>query len=112
MGHANDYICPPHTVIIGRKGSINNPIYVKTKFWNVDTAFGLVANPNYLYPKYLYYFCVDFNFEKLNTTVTIPSLTKSNLLKIKMKLPNIEDQKRLQISLIKHKKSSMVIKTA
>ena len=40
MGYADDYICEPHTVIIGRKGSINKPIFVETPFWNVDTAFG------------------------------------------------------------------------
>ena len=40
MGYADDYICEPYTVIIGRKGTINNPIYVETPFWNVDTAFG------------------------------------------------------------------------
>ncbi|MBR0494686.1 MAG: restriction endonuclease subunit S [Treponema sp.] len=38
MGRANDYICPENCTIIGRKGSINNPIYVNEKFWNVDTA--------------------------------------------------------------------------
>ena len=41
MSYANDYICNENSVIIGRKGNINNPILVRTKFWNVDTAFGL-----------------------------------------------------------------------
>lgn len=95
MGYANDYLCEEDTVIIGRKGSINKPIYVEEKFWNVDTAFGLVAWEDKLIPKYLYYFCLQFNFEKLNTTVTIPSLTKSNLLNILMPLPPIETQKKI-----------------
>lgn len=79
MGYADDYICESQTVIIGRKGSINKPIFVETPFWNVDTAFGLSAKKDVLLPKYLYYFCEYFDFEKLNTTVTIPSLTKANL---------------------------------
>ena len=95
MGWANDYICPENTVVIGRKGSINNPIYVDRKFWNVDTAFGLVSNRNLLLPRYLFYFCVCFDFEKLNTTVTIPSLTKTNLLQIKISLPPLEEQEKL-----------------
>ena len=65
MGYADDYICKPNTVIIGRKGSINNPIYVETPFWNVDTAFGLESNVDKLFSKYLYYFCLNFDFEKL-----------------------------------------------
>lgn len=92
MGYADNYICEADTVIIGRKGNINNPIYVSEPFWNVDTAFGLSAKRELLLPKYLFYFCKKFDFEKLNKTVTIPSLTKSDLLKIKITLPNISVQ--------------------
>ena len=99
MGYANDYICEPETVIIGRKGSINKPIFVEIPFWNVDTAFGLSANKDVLLPKYLYYFCEHFDFEKLNTTVTIPSLTKANLLNIEIELPTIEQQQEIVFQL-------------
>ena len=53
MGYADDYICEPNTVIVGRKGSINNPIFVEERFWNVDTAFGLQAKREKLNPRYL-----------------------------------------------------------
>jgi len=95
MGRADEYICPAETVVIGRKGSINNPIFVTEPFWNVDTAFGLVAKKEVLFPKYLFYFCRYFDFEKLNTTVTIPSLTKANLLKIEIPIPSIIEQKSI-----------------
>lgn len=87
MGYANNWLCPENCVIIGRKGNINKPIFVETKFWNVDTAFGLNANKEYLLPKFLYYFCLDYNFERHNKAVTIPSLTKADLLKIDIPLP-------------------------
>ena len=99
MGYADDYLCEANTVIIGRKGSINKPIFVEEPFWNVDTAFGLSANRNVLLPKYLFYFCVNYDFEKLNTTVTIPSLTKANLLDIELELPPIEEQK-IKVSIL------------
>ena len=95
MSFADDYICPAETVVIGRKGNINNPIYVTVPFWNVDTAFGLVAKRDILLPKYLYYFCRSFDFERLNTTVTIPSLTKANLLQISIEVPSIDEQQRI-----------------
>lgn len=101
MGYADDYICEANTVVIGRKGSINNPIFVETRFWNVDTAFGLYANPAKLQPKYLYYFCEKFDFEQLNTTVTIPSLTKANLLKVEIPLPSLDDQRKIAAALDK-----------
>lgn len=95
IGRADDYICEAGTVVIGRKGSINNPLFVDEPFWNVDTAFGLVANKEVLLPKYLFYFCKAFDFESLNTTVTIPSLTKSNLQEIEIKLPSVASQQNI-----------------
>lgn len=101
MGYANDYLCDAQTVIIGRKGSINSPIFVEEPFWNVDTAFGLSANRDVLLPRYLYYFCKKFDFERLNKTVTIPNLTKSDLLKIEIDLPSLEKQQDVVDQLVK-----------
>lgn len=95
MGYADDYICKADTVVIGRKGSINNPLFVKEPFWNVDTAFGLEADRSVLLPKYLFYFCRHFDFERLNKAVTIPSLTKSDLLKIEIDVPDLRIQQSL-----------------
>ena len=95
MGYADDYICDAQTVIVGRKGSINNPIFVDEPFWNVDTAFGLVANREIILPRYLYYFCKRFDFERLNKAVTIPSLTKSDLLKIEIDIPDLAIQRHI-----------------
>ena len=101
MGHADDYICEADTVVVGRKGSINNPIFVEKPFWNVDTAFGLTAKRDVLLPRYLYYFCRNFNFEQLNKAVTIPSLTKSDLLKIEITLPSLDIQQEITNKLLK-----------
>ena len=108
MGYADDYICEANTVVIGRKGSINNPIFAETPFWNVDTAFGLCAIPTKLHPKYLYYFCEKFDFEQLNTTVTIPSLTKANLLNVEIPLPPLDEQ--CKIAAVLDKVSDLIAK--
>ena len=92
MGYADNYICNANTVIIGRKGNINKPIFVDEPFWNVDTAFGLEAKKELLLPRYLYYFCLRYDFERLNKAVTIPSLTKADLLKIDIDIPKIDIQ--------------------
>ena len=89
MNYANDYICKEDSVIIGRKGNINNPILVRTKFWNVDTAFGLEPCKHKMMVEYLYYFCCFYNFEKHNKAVTIPSLTKTDLLNVDIPIPPI-----------------------
>ena len=104
MGYADDYICKADTIVIGRKGSINNPIYVDEPFCNVDTAFGLEAKEDVLKPRYLYYFCKKFDFERLNKAVTIPSLTKSDLLKIDIILPDLDEQQGVIDKLMKIEK--------
>jgi type I restriction enzyme S subunit len=93
MGRANDYLCDAGTTIIGRKGTINSPIYIKEKFWNVDTAFGL--SPVYIDSKLLYFFCVSYNFKKLDKSTTIPSLAKTDLLQIEIPLPPLAEQHRI-----------------
>ena len=92
MNYADDYITESNSVIIGRKGNINNPILMREKFWNVDTAFGLEPNTTVLNVDYLFMFCNFFDFEILNKAVTIPSLTKADLLKIIIPIPPIELQ--------------------
>ena len=94
MGRADDFICPANCTIIGRKGSINNPIFVEEKFWNVDTAFGLCPSEAVL-PKFLYYFCEYFDFTTLDSSTTLPSLTKTNIQQIVLALPPIDEQKRI-----------------
>jgi len=95
MGYASDYICEEGTTIIGRKGNINTPLYIDHKFWNVDTAFGFHAK-NGLNKKFLYYFCLGYDFGKLNRGTTIPSLVKTELLNIKISFPqNLEIQQQL-----------------
>ena len=91
IARASEYICPAKTIIIGRKGSINNPILVNEKFWNVDTAFGIVPK-EIININYLFYFCKQYNFNHLNKATTLPSLTKQDLLQIEINIPDLEEQ--------------------
>jgi len=94
IGRANDYLCEAGTTIIGRKGTINSPIFVDQNFWNVDTAFGISPHDE-LIPKYLFYFCQSFNFKTLDKSTTIPSLAKRDLLQISMPVPPLSEQERI-----------------
>ncbi len=92
MGWANQYRCPKHSVIIGRKGNINNPILVDVDFWNVDTAFGITPKNVGLNVVYFFFFCKDYDFTKHDVSVTIPSLRRIDILKIKLPLPPLSLQ--------------------
>jgi|SRR5690625_608088 len=94
MNYADDYLCEEGTTIIGRKGTIDNPLFIETKFWNVDTAFGLVAGEK-LDKRYLYYFCLSFDFTSRDKGTTLPSLVKKDLKKIVIPIPPLPEQKRI-----------------
>ncbi|MCI9241247.1 restriction endonuclease subunit S, partial [Oscillibacter sp.] len=61
-------------------------------FWNL--LVNLMALPGQeLFPKYLFYFCLSFNFKALDRSTTIPILAKRDLLNIEMPVPTISKQK-------------------
>ena len=109
IGYAKDWIVKKNSVIIGRKGNINKPILVRENFWNVDTAFGLEPILEKLNSEYLFYFCQLYNFEKLNKAVTIPSLTKSDLLDISLPLPPLSLQNEFADFVAQVDKSQLAI---
>ena len=92
MGWANQFRCPKDSVIIGRKGNINNPILVDVDFWNVDTAFGVTPNNEVLSAIYFFFFCKEYDFTQHDVSVTIPSLRRTDILKIKLPVPPLSLQ--------------------
>ena len=55
------------SVLIPRKGSIENVFYVDEPFWNVDTIFYTEINDKKIIPKYFYYFIENYDISKLST---------------------------------------------
>lgn len=94
MGYANSYLCKGGSTIIGRKGTINRPLYVDKDFWNVDTAFGLSPKAG-IAPRFLFYLCKSINWLRYNKSTTLPSLVKSDLLQIPISVPGLEEQHRI-----------------
>lgn len=94
MGYADEYICERGTTIIGRKGTIDNPMYIETKFWNVDTAFGLHALIG-LDKRFLFYFCRSYDFTKNDKGSGRPSLVKTDLQQILMPIPPLPEQQQI-----------------
>ncbi|SSC09246.1 restriction endonuclease subunit S [bacterium endosymbiont of Bathymodiolus sp. 5 South] len=91
MGYADKYICEKGTTVIGRKGTIDKPLFIETNFWNVDTAFGLIAGKS-LTKEFLLYFCKSFNFKELDKGTTLPSLVKKDL--ITMSYPKSKEEQK------------------
>ncbi len=94
IGKADAYSCLSGSTIIGRKGTINNPQFIETNFWNVDTAFGMKPYEA-VNDLYFYYFCKSFDFTSLDKSSTLPSLTKTAIEGILMPTPPLGEQRRI-----------------
>ena len=94
IGKAVEYLCEAGSTIIGRKGTINNPLFVEERFWNIDTAFGM--KPMYaISDLYFFYFCQYFDFSKLDKSTAVPSLTQSAIGEVFIPIPPINEQKHI-----------------
>ena len=86
MRHAERYLCDKVSVLIPRKGTLNNVLYVDDPFWSVDTMFYTIL-PDAPTAKYLYHRIKNFDFESLDTGTSIPSNSTKLLNSLVMKLP-------------------------
>lgn len=83
------------TVLLGRKGTINNPIYVEGKYWNVDTAFDVKTRNNDLSLKYYYYLSTRFDYDFYMTQTAIPSMTQTNYNNMLIPVPPLAEQETI-----------------
>ena len=94
MTFVNDYLFEGESVGIGRKGTIDKPVFLEGKFWTVDTLF-YSHSFNKVLPKFIYYFFLLVNWKKYNEASGVPSLSKGTIEKINISVPCIEEQTQI-----------------
>ena len=109
MGYATDYLCPENSIVMGRKGTIDKPYIMREKYWNVDTSFGVVPNSEILNFIYLFWYCKQLDYTKLNKASTLPSTTKVDLLNLMINIPPIELQEQFATFVQQTDKSKFVV---
>lgn len=95
MGYATKALYDKPSVLIGRKGTIEKIRYVNHPFWTVDTLFYTIVNDNIVIPQFLYYAMLQLDLLQYNEGTTIPSLRTETLNRIELRIPNIDNQKRI-----------------
>ena len=83
------------SILIPRKGSLNNIFYMYKPFWTCDTMFYTIIDKNKILPKFLYYQLKLFDFSTLNVGSAIPSLTVPVINDIEIQIPDLSTQKRI-----------------
>lgn len=94
FAYANTFLHDGESVLFGRKGTINKPLYMNEKFWTVDTMF-YTQIKLVIAPKFLYYCAVGFPFEYYSTQTALPSMTQQDIGNHPIAVPPPVEQERI-----------------
>ena len=95
MCYVDQYVYDKPTVLIPRKGSLENIFYLDKPFWNVDTIYYTEIKDNIIMPKFLYHYLINQHLEKLNLAGGVPSLTQKVLNNVPVPIPPLAEQQRI-----------------
>ena len=75
------------SVLIPRKGTLNNVMYVNEPFWSVDTMFfTIMKKPNVA--KFVFHFVKSGDLAAMNAGSAVPSMTTEILNAMELKIPS------------------------
>ncbi len=92
FAYASEFMYEGESVLFGRKGTIDKPLYVNGRFWTVDTMFYTEVSEN-VFAKFLYYSGLSFPFNYYSTKTALPSMTQQDLGNHPVALPPMNEQK-------------------
>lgn len=93
-GFTDGFLHQGNTTVIGRKGTINNPSFITTKFWPIDTTYFVSEHKN-ADPKWFYYLVQNIDLTKFNEASGVPSLNRETLYAIPHVLPPFPEQQKI-----------------
>ena len=85
----DSFIYSGESILMPRKGSLNNIMYVNDAFWSVDTMFySEMKQPHCA--KYVFYSIKDIDFTRWDSGTGVPSMTSSTLYSILLVKPDAD----------------------
>ncbi len=91
FGKANAYLYDGESVLLGRKGTINKPLYVNGPFWDVDTMFYTEISTA-ASGRLVYYIATTIPFDLYSTNTALPSMTQEDLSGHVIASPDTQEQ--------------------
>ena len=83
------------SILLPRKGTLDNIMFVDEPFWTVDTMYWSEVKEDIVEPYYLYNYLKVLKFDGIRTGSTLPSMTSSAYYDIPINLPDYNKQKRV-----------------
>lgn len=93
MRRVNENLYRGESVLMPRKGTLNNIMYVDEAFWTVDTMFYSEMKVPYC-AKYIFFAIKDIDFTRWDSGTGVPSMTASTLYNLPMIKPHKDLLKR------------------
>ncbi|WLE99047.1 MAG: restriction endonuclease subunit S [Candidatus Electrothrix communis] len=94
FGRSSKYLHNKPSVLLGRKGTIDKPLFVTEPFWSVDTMFYTDIKKS-VEPKFFYYKCLTIQFGLYQYGSAVPSMASTVLNRILFALPPLPEQKAI-----------------
>lgn len=95
MRYVDKFLYDKPSVLLPRKGTLDNIQYCDMPFWTVDTLYYTEVNTNLANPYYLYRYLSLLDLSNLDSGTGVPSMTFDNYYGLKIFLPNIEKQTKI-----------------
>ena len=95
MRYVDTSIYNKESILLPRKGTLNNIQYASQPFWCVDTIYYTEINQSKVFPYFLYNYLKNLNLENLNTGTGVPSMTFDSYYNLKINLPSLETQQKI-----------------
>ena len=93
MTYVNDFLYDGESILLPRKGTLDNISYVNGKFWTVDTMYWSLVNADIVYPRYLYYYLSLLDLSSRDSGSTLPSMTFDAYYDLDIVVPDKDIQK-------------------
>lgn len=95
IGWSKEPLYSKKSVLIGRKGTIDKPVYIDKPFWTIDTLFYTDIETTKADVKFIYYLFQSIDWYRYNEATGVPSLSSKNILNILFAYPSLKEQKRI-----------------
>lgn len=94
VGYAVRPLFEGPAIIVGRKGTLGNPIYTPNNFWAIDTTYAVKPKVG-IDAKWLYYHLLNFDLTKLNEATGVPSINREYLYQVNINYCTLDEQRKI-----------------
>ena len=95
MRYVDEFLYNKPSVLLPRKGTLDNIQYANKPFWTVDTIYYTEIKENLVNAYYLYNYLKQLDLSNLDSGTGVPSMTFESYYNISIQIPSLKIQKKI-----------------